>query len=134
MVDRLQTMLPQPGCGLDAKGEWMITTAVDTAALSMMWDERWPGLPKLPYELRCARGRWVRFHTLPGSKRYPETEAEYETILARHNTVLAELMIGPTVLVITAGYSDAPQPREPCRSTETTTVHPRMLRTGQAPV
>lgn len=124
MVDRLQAMLPQPGGGLDAKGESMITAAVDTAALSMLWDERWPGLPKLPYELRGARDRWVRSHTLPGSKRYPETEAEYEIILARHNIVLAELMIGPTVLVVTAGYSDAPEPREPCRSPETMAVHP----------
>ena len=31
---------------------------------------------------------------------------------------------GPTVLVATAGYSDAPRPREPCRSPETLAVHP----------
>ncbi|MFF5226164.1 hypothetical protein [Dactylosporangium sp. NPDC000521] len=97
---------------------------VDTAALSALWDERWPGCSKLPYELRGVRERWVRFHTLPGSKRYPGTEAEYGIVLARHNVVLAELVSGPEALVVTAGCSDAPEPREPCRSPETVVVHP----------
>jgi hypothetical protein len=70
------------------------------------------------------RDRWVRFHALPDSKRYPETEGEYGMVLARHNTVLAELVNGPELLVVTAGYSDAPEPREPCRSQETVAVHP----------
>jgi hypothetical protein len=100
---------------------------VDTDALSRLWDDRWPGCSKLPYELPDAGGRWVRFHSLPGSKRYPESDAEYEMVLVRHNVVLGELMTGPTVLVVTAGYSDAAQPQEPCRSPETLAVHPRAL-------
>jgi len=35
--------------------------------------------------------RWVRFHSLPESKRYAESDAEYEEILRRHRTVLREL-------------------------------------------
>jgi len=97
---------------------------VDTVALSRLWDERWPGHSTLPYEFRAARDRWVRFHTLPGSKRYPDTDDEYGIILARHNTILVELVTGPELLVVTAGYSDAPEPREPCRSPETVAVHP----------
>ncbi|XVU25093.1 DUF3885 domain-containing protein [Actinoplanes sp. CA-054009] len=97
---------------------------VNTVALSILWDEHWPGCSKLPYELRGAHDRWIRFHTLPGSKRYPGSEAEVETVLARHNTVLAELVTGPAVLVITAGYSDAPQPEEPGRSPETLALQP----------
>lgn len=102
----------------------MSSSVVDTAALTALWDERWPGCSKLPYELRGVRDRWVRFHTLPGSKRYPETEAEYGIVLAGHSTVLAELVTGPDVLVVTVGYSDAPEPQEPCRSPETMVVHP----------
>lgn len=97
---------------------------VDTVALSRLWDERWPGCSKLPYELRAVSGRWVRFHTLPGSKRYPGTEDEYGIVLARHNTVLGELVTRPQLLVVTAGYSEAREPREPCRSPETVAVHP----------
>ena len=97
---------------------------VDTVALSALWDERWPGCSKLPYALRDVADRWVRFHTLPGSKRYPESEAEYGVVLARHNTILAELVTGSAVLVVTVGYSDAPEPLEPGRSLETLAVHP----------
>lgn len=98
---------------------------MDTVALSALWDERWPGCPKLPYELRGAiRDRWVRFHTLPGSKRYPHTEVEFRTVLARHNTVLAELVTGSAVLVVTVGYSDGPTPHQPGRSPATVAVHP----------
>jgi hypothetical protein len=103
----------------------MGAAAVDTARLSMLWDERWPGCSKLPYALRGDRDRWIRFHTLPGSKRYPGTEAEYRIILTRHNTVLGELVTGPAVLVVTAGYSDACEPPQSCRSSETVAVHPK---------
>jgi hypothetical protein len=102
----------------------MIGGVIDTVELSRLWDERWPGCSKLPYELRGLRHQWVRFHTLPGSKRYPDTEAEYEVILARHNTVLAELVTGPALLVVTAGYSDQPSPQGTCRSAETAAMHP----------
>ncbi|WP_433368975.1 DUF3885 domain-containing protein [Actinoplanes sp. CA-142083] len=97
---------------------------MDAVALSRLWDERWPGSSKLPYELRNVRDRWVRFHTLPESRRYPGSPAEYDTILARNNAILAELVTAPEILVITAGYSDTPEPREPCRSPETVAVHP----------
>jgi hypothetical protein len=97
---------------------------VDVTALSQLWEQRWPGCPKVPYLLRRLQDRWVRFHTLPGSKRYPETEAEYEIILARHRTILTELIISPTVLVVTPAYSDQPTPPEVGRSAETTAVHP----------
>ena len=91
---------------------------VDTVASSALWDEQWPGCAKLRYALRGVVDRWVRFHTLPGSKRYPESEAEYGIVLARHNTVLAELVTGSAVLVVTVGYSDAREPQEPGRSRE----------------
>ena len=97
---------------------------VDTAALSALWDVRWPGCPRLAYELRGVGDRWVRFHSLPESKRYADSDAEYEIVLARHNTVLAELVTGPAVLVVTAGYSDSPLPQDPGRTPETLAAHP----------
>jgi hypothetical protein len=95
---------------------------VDTARLSELWEQQWPGCSKLPYLLRGLQDRWVRFHTLPGSKRYPGTKAEYDIILARHHTVLTELITTPTVLVVTAGYSDRSVPPESCQTAAA--VHP----------
>ncbi|MET8404941.1 hypothetical protein [Streptomyces sp900116325] len=44
---------------------------------------------------------WVRFHSLPESKRYAEDEREYTVVLERHNTVLDELFASADVYVIT---------------------------------
>lgn len=61
------------------------------------------------------RDRWVRFHSLPESKRYPETDAEYAIALDRYNTVLDELFAGQEVHVVTADWSNTESlpPRSP---------------------
>jgi hypothetical protein len=83
------------------------------------WDRCFPNCEPLGYQLRVAfarrsatrRRRWVRFHSLPESKRYPENEAEYAELLARHNAVLGELVHpGERVVLVTTGYSDSPAP------------------------
>jgi hypothetical protein len=56
------------------------------------------------------RDRWVRFHSLPKSKRYPETADEYGIVLDRYNTVLDELFTGQEVYLITCDWSDRPDP------------------------
>lgn len=57
------------------------------------------------------RDRWVRFHALPESKRYPETEADYSEILRRHNLLLEELSRGTRCYLVTTGcsFSSAPE-------------------------
>ena len=57
--------------------------------LSALWQRQWPACPPLADDLKRAyHDRWVRFHSLPGSKRYPDTDAEYDIVLHRYNTVL----------------------------------------------
>src|SRR5688572_11809110 len=36
--------------------------------------------------------RWLRIHSLPGSKRYATNELEYQALLARHNEVASEVL------------------------------------------
>ena len=58
--------------------------------------------------------RWVRFHALPESKRYPENECEYQVIFSRHNAVLKDLGNLPLLLfVILPEYSESRQPNAP---------------------
>jgi hypothetical protein len=65
----------------------------------------------------------VRFHRLPGSKRYPEDDAEYAEVLARHNAILGELARpGAPVVLVTTGYSASPVP--PSSSPEVAAVDP----------
>lgn len=76
------------------------------------WHEAFLGCEPVAYLVTDVYpDRWVRFHSLPGSKRYPDTEAEYATVRYRHNTVLRELVGGGRQMVLlTTGYSDSTEP------------------------
>ena len=77
-----------------------------STALAALWRERWPSDPPVAHTFRSAYAdRWVRFHSLPGSKRYPEFEDEYAIVLHRYNTVLDELFAGTEVFVVTVDWS-----------------------------
>jgi hypothetical protein len=76
------------------------------------WQHKFPGCEPVSYRLRSEfPSRWVRFHSLPESKRYPEDEQEFLTLLSRHNRVLRELIDWyPHCVLLTTGYSDSPDP------------------------
>src|SRR5215203_1796598 len=62
--------------------------------LNLGWDEKWPKTSPDGPVLRTEHGdRWVRFHSLPESKRYADTEAEHAIVLERHHAVLDELYV-----------------------------------------
>ena len=51
--------------------------------------------------------RWVRFHSLPNSKRYPENEPEFATVIDRHNCILSDLCLEEErVVLLTTGWSN----------------------------
>lgn len=83
---------------------------MDADALTEAWAARWPGCPPIADRLRSHDPeRWVRFHSLPGSKRYAEDDEERATVLARHHAVLSALGAAPTtpVLSVTREFSDS---------------------------
>jgi len=53
---------------------------------------------------------WVRFHTLPGSKRYPDTKQETEMIIDRHMTLLKDLGMGREYFVALSDWTSNAQP------------------------
>ena len=59
------------------------------------WRDAYGIIPPLGYRLRehFVDSRWVRFHSLPESKRYADSDAEMETILERANA-LADRVLG----------------------------------------
>jgi hypothetical protein len=59
--------------------------------LDAAWEREWPGIHPF-LDNREPWDRWVRFHSLAGSKRYADTEAERAEIVRRHTTVLNELL------------------------------------------
>ncbi|WP_052336746.1 DUF3885 domain-containing protein [Nocardioides alkalitolerans] len=81
--------------------------------LTSAWADRYPGGRPVGYELRDRlRSRWVRFHSLPESKRYPESAAERAEVVRRHRDVLADLHAADGELVVVLGsWSPRPRPR-----------------------
>lgn len=74
-------------------------------ALTAAWARNWPDADPLGHRLREAHvDRGVRFHNLPGSKRYAESPEEHAAILRRQRALLAELLDGvsPEHLVVVA--------------------------------
>lgn len=81
----------------------------DPETLAALWRERRPSGPPVAHTFRSTYAdRWVRFHSLLDSKRYPESEDEYAIVLDRYNTVLDELFMGTDVFVVTMDWSNTP--------------------------
>jgi hypothetical protein len=89
-------------------------------ALADLWRNRRPEGPPIGHTFKWTYAdRWVRFHSLPESKRYPEAEDEYAILLQRYNTVLDDLFSGQDIFVVTSDWSYTltgpagyPEPRE----------------------
>ena len=57
------------------------------------WREAHPDCEPVGYRMRFAGARhWIRFHSLPLSKRYAETDDEWCILLQRQNTLASEVL------------------------------------------
>lgn len=89
--------------------------SVNLSELSKAWEVHWPDCRPISYEIRGMRKRWVRFHGLPDSKRFAESDEDYEEILRRDHAVLSDLsdrnrVEGNDVVVVTYSWSSSPNP------------------------
>lgn len=58
-----------------------------------LWAKRYPGILPIGHSLSSAyKSRWMRIHSLPDSKRYPSTDAEWAILLHRQNTLINYLV------------------------------------------
>jgi len=83
--------------------------------ITQYWQQAFDAVTPKAYNLKHVfKNRWVRFHSLPQSKRYPDNEAEYAEVLRRHNLVLQELWGNTCRLwVVLSEYSEAQLPSNP---------------------
>lgn len=83
--------------------------------LNQLWSESFDGLAPLAYELKHQLSdRWVRFHSLPESKRYPENELDYAEILTRYNKIIKEHFgLNTQLYVVIPEYSGTKIPFKP---------------------
>jgi hypothetical protein len=84
------------------KADWMLND----------WNRSFPACEPIGHQMRVKfPDRWVRFHSLPDSKRYPENEGEYAVLLERFNVILKALSRqAERVVLLTTDYSESPAP------------------------
>jgi hypothetical protein len=78
---------------------WPMSLATD-------WTAHFGSLLPVAHLLRTslASTGWLRIHSLPEAKRYPETETEYSELLRRHREVASEVLgaaDAPCILIVT---------------------------------
>jgi len=71
------------------------------------WESKYSGTAPISHLLKLGfQDRWFRIHSLPGSKRYPENETDWETLLKRQNEVLTDLFgISTPIYLVTGDYN-----------------------------
>jgi hypothetical protein len=76
---------------------------MDAARFKEQWRSWYGRAPPLAHLMREPHAeRWLRIHSLPQSRRYPDSDSDWDELLARHNTVATELLGdgGPCVLAV----------------------------------
>ena len=83
--------------------------------LDEYWTHRFDDAPPIAHSFRDSqRDCWVRFHSLPESKRYADSESEWTTLLERHNGVVTALVSDNAQLdLLTTNWSDSESPDLP---------------------
>ena len=81
--------------------------AIEPAAFQDLWRAWYRVMPHGWSVLDRHADRWLRIHSLPLSKRLPDDETEYATILARHNRAIAAVVGTADCAVIGYDYAGA---------------------------
>jgi hypothetical protein len=83
---------------------------MDVSTFNNYWQRYYPDCPPVSYMFKWRLAdRWFRFHSLPESKRYADTTAEEEVLLARQNTVLLDVIgEGEDCVLVVGDYSESP--------------------------
>ncbi|MBT5032853.1 MAG: hypothetical protein HOM55_11230 [Proteobacteria bacterium] len=76
--------------------------------LNECWDAAYRNILPIAHQFKDRfADRWVRFHTLPWSKRYAENDTENQIILQRHNALLSAISGRDFPLfLITTGFNE----------------------------
>ena len=71
------------------------------------WQRAFDGVPFVAYLLRVTfADRWLRIHSLPDSKRYATTDAEYAELIRRQSIAIADVIGTRCVIFVTDPRDD----------------------------
>ena len=85
-----------------------ITDECTLAGIVRAWQADFPDAPPVGHLVRHAHAdRWLRIHSLPDSKRYPDTDADMGEILRRHTAVATDVLGNDACALVTGAYASA---------------------------
>jgi len=68
------------------------------------WNSVYPGTLPIPHDFKYDYSdRWFRIHSLPGSKRYPENDEEWQILLGRQNEIISDLLRDSSRILFVTG-------------------------------
>jgi hypothetical protein len=81
---------------------------MDIKEFKTFWNTEYPEALPINHELKWVyKDRWLRTHSLPESKRYADTDEEYQIIFDRQNEIINDLIGAGTEFIISFGlYKD----------------------------
>jgi hypothetical protein len=81
------------------------------------WRQRYGTAEPIPHALRTRDGvNWVRFHSLPASKRYPENDEEWSILFSRLAALASEVLGAEGVCWLVMAEPEAARPGGEVRS------------------
>ncbi|MBV9928584.1 MAG: hypothetical protein JOZ96_26445 [Acidobacteria bacterium] len=83
---------------------------MESSTFTDHWRSNFPDCPPVSYLFKWRLpDRWFRFHSLPESRRYAESDAERAELLTRQNTVLLDgIGEGERCVLVAGDYSESP--------------------------
>jgi hypothetical protein len=86
----------------------VLTTVKSSPSLVIEWHARYGRAMPVGHVLRQELSeRWLRVHSLPQSKRYPDSAEELSEVLARHNAVASEILGSESACLLFAVHYEA---------------------------
>jgi hypothetical protein len=81
-------------------------TVVEPSEFGARWNAWYPDAEPRSWVMRAAyEDRWLRIHSLPNGKRYPDSDREVAVILARQNSLAGELLQDDGVVLLGYEYT-----------------------------
>jgi hypothetical protein len=76
-------------------------------AMQVFWQSHYPLCPPINYLFKIFyNDRWLRVHSLPDSKRYAETEEEWDILLSTQNKILDDIFkLGNEMILFSGSYN-----------------------------
>jgi len=96
-------------CSRSAEMLEQLIMNLNVFTFSDYWRQNYPDCPPVSYLFKWRLAdRWFRFHSLPESKRYAESQTEVSELLARHNVVLLDVIgKGGECVLVASSYAES---------------------------